>query len=353
MAEVSNFGFVRHIRAEGTSHVLHFKRGKLVQQGRGLVFWFAPMTASIAEVPVDDRELQLLFHGRSADFQDVLAQGVLTYRVSDPAALAERVDCTIDLSRGTYLKEPHERLALMLSELAQQHAWDYVGKTKVREILTDGQARIRDRVEAGLHADPAVKGMGLSIVSVRISSLKPTPELSKALEAPVRERIQQEADQAVFERRALAVEKERAIQENELQNKIELAKREEALIAQKGQNGRRKVTEDAEAARIGSEAKAERLRIESEAAARQTHVWSEAQAESERLVAGAKVESERARMEVYKSVPPAVLAGLAAQQLAGKLERIDHLNLSPELFGPLFTNLLEAGTKKLNGNKEE
>ena len=53
---------------------------------------------------------------------------------------------------------------------------------------------------------------------------------------PTREAIQQAADEATFQRRAQAVEKERAIQENELQNKIELARREEQLIAQKGQH---------------------------------------------------------------------------------------------------------------------
>jgi len=51
--------------------------------------------------------------------------------------------------------------------------------------------------------------------------------MEKAMEAPIRECIQQEADEAAFARRALAVEKERAIKENELKNQIELAKRDE------------------------------------------------------------------------------------------------------------------------------
>jgi hypothetical protein len=48
-------------------------------------------------------------------------------------------------------------------------------------------------------------------------------------------------------------------------------------------------------------------------------------------------------------MPAAVLAGLAAQELAGKLQRIEHLNITPELLGPLLANLLEAGTKRLGG----
>ncbi len=212
------------------------------------------MSVSIAEVPVDDRELSILFHGRSSDFQDVTAQGVVTYRITDAATLANRVDFTIDLGSGAYLRQPLEKLALFLTELALQHASSYIGAAPVRAILTEGYTRIRERIEAGLNADAGLVAMGIEIASVRISSVKPTPDLEKALEAPMREKIQQESDQAAFARRAMAVEKERAIQENALVNQIELARREEQLIAQRGQNARRQATEQAEAARIASEA---------------------------------------------------------------------------------------------------
>jgi regulator of protease activity HflC (stomatin/prohibitin superfamily) len=294
------------------------------------------MSSSIAEVPMDDRELSLVFHGRSADFQDVTAQGIITYRVTEPAILAERVDFTIDLSSGAHLRQPLEKIALMLSQLAQEHAWTYIATTPIRQILVEGHARIRERIEAALIADAGVEAMGLTITSVRIASVKPTPDLEKAMEAPTRERIQQEADEAAFARRALAVEKERAIQENELQNQIELARREEQLIAQQGQNARRTATERADAERIAAEAEAAR-----------TRVHGEARAEEVRLVEGAKAEVERARMEVYRSMPAAVLAGLAAQELAGKLQRIDHLNVGADALGPMLQNLVEAGTRRL------
>ncbi len=51
----------------------------------GLSFWFRPLTAVLSEVPVDDRELPLLFHARTADFQEVTVQATVTYRVVDPA----------------------------------------------------------------------------------------------------------------------------------------------------------------------------------------------------------------------------------------------------------------------------
>ena len=52
-------------------------------------------------------------------------------------------------------------------------------------------------------------------------------------------------------------------------------------------------------------------------------------------------------MEVLRNVPTQVLLGLAARELAGKLEHIDHLNLSPEALGPMIQSLIEAGTRRL------
>lgn len=336
MADVRNFLVVRHLRAESSSHVLLYRRGTLVRSGRGLAFWFLPMTASIAEVPVDDRELPLAIRARSADFQDVTVQGVLTYRVVDPAALAEHVDFSIDTLRGVHLEQPLEKLALRLSQLAQQHAAEWIGRTPLREVLRDGPAVVRERVHAALSADDAMGAMGLAIASVRISSIAPAPDLERALEAPMRERIQQEADEAAFARRALAVEKERAIQENELQNQIELARREEQLIAQRGTNAKREAEEQAQAKGIAAEAEAQRLRTS-----------SGAQAASIRAVDGAKVEMERERMAIQKEVPPAVLAALAARELATKLQRIDHLHVGADALGPLLTELASAGTRAL------
>jgi regulator of protease activity HflC (stomatin/prohibitin superfamily) len=340
MAEITRFPLLHHLRADSSSHVLQYRKGRLRRSGRGLAFFFHPLASSLAEVPVDDREVVLLFHGRSADFQDVTVQGLLTYRVARPERVAERVDFTIDPATGAFRKQPLEAITTVLTGLAQEHAWSWVAASPLREVLTDGPTRIRERVEAGLGADASVAAMGLAIVSVRISSVTPTPDLEKALEAPAREKIQQSADEATFERRALAVEKERAIQENELQNQIELARRQEQLIAQQGQNARRQTTEQAEARRIATETSAEFSRIE-----------SAAQADAVRVVESARAEAEKARMDVYREVPPATLLGLAARRLAGKLERIDHLNVSPEMLGPMLLDLLQAGTRSLAPGK--
>src|SRR2546430_8800219 len=83
MAEIRSFLLWRHLRAEPTNWVAYFKNGRRRRSERGLAFWFAPLGASIVEVPLDDRELPFLLAGRSADFQDVHVNGVVTFRVRE------------------------------------------------------------------------------------------------------------------------------------------------------------------------------------------------------------------------------------------------------------------------------
>ena len=183
--------------------------------------------------------------------------------------------------------------------------------------------------------------MGLEVIAVRIAAVRPEAEVEKALQTPTREHIQQQADEATFQRRALAVEKERAIQENELQNQIELARREENLIEQRGKNERSQAREKAEAGRIDAESIAERESIE-----------TRGKAESIELVEIARVRSEQERMAIYRDFPADRLLALAAQKLAGKLGKIEHLSLSPDLLGGMLNRLVHAGTTHLEQDAE-
>ena len=143
--------------------------------------------------------------------------------------------------------------------------------------------------------------------------------------------MQQEADRATFERRAVAVERERAIGENELQTQIELARREEQLVGQRGANARREAEERAAAGAVAAEAEA-----------RRTVTLAEAQAQGARLAGAAAGEAEAAPLAAYRDVPEAVLLALAVKELAANLPHIDSLVLSPDV---LTTALAQLGGK--------
>src|ERR1700710_1934324 len=144
MAEIKTYPFVRHLRAEPTSHVLRHRRGEVRADGAGLTFWFRPIDTAVAEVPIDDRELPFLFHARSADFQQLTVQGVITFRIADPLRIARRVDFSVDLDSGRWTQTPIEQVAGLLTQLAQQFVIDELVKHDVRAILNEGVAPIRD-----------------------------------------------------------------------------------------------------------------------------------------------------------------------------------------------------------------
>ena len=328
MADITRFLFVRHLRANPTAHVLHVRKGRLAHDGAGQAFWFRPLTAALSEVPVDDREQPLLFHARTVDFQDVTVQATITYRVVDPATAAARIDFGIDPDAGTWRATPLEQLGGLLTELAQQHALDLLAQLTLTQALATGMTAVRERMAMGLAGDPRITDTGLGIVDVRVVAVRAEPEIERGLQTPMRERVQQDADKATFERRALAVERERAIGENELQNQIELARREEQLVEQKGQNERRRATEQAAAGRIHADAKAAAQRL-----------LAEAQADATRVVGLAEADAEAARMAAYQEMDAATLLGLAVKELAGQLPSIGTLNLTPDLRTPLLARL--------------
>src|SRR5215468_3454128 len=106
MADIRSYPLVRHLRGTPTTHVRHVRGGSVVHDGTGLSFFFRPLSAVLSEVPVDDRELPLLFHARTADFQDVAVQASVTFRVSDPATAATRLDFSLDPTTGAWRGQP-------------------------------------------------------------------------------------------------------------------------------------------------------------------------------------------------------------------------------------------------------
>jgi regulator of protease activity HflC (stomatin/prohibitin superfamily) len=332
MADISGHFGLRHLRGAPTVHVRHLSKGELAHEGVGLSFWFRPLSAVLSEVPVNDRELPLLFHARTSDFQDVTVQLTVTYRFADPALAAQRIDFSLDPDNGAWRNDPLDQVAGLLTESIQQRALDTLGRTSLTDALREGVAAIRERVSAELGEDPRLAAIGLTVVDVRVVAIRPEPEVEKALQTTAREQIQQEADRATYERRARAVERERAISENELQNQIELARREEQLVTQRGVNARRKAEESAAAAQIDTEARASR-----------DERLHQAEADGVRLLGDARAAAEAAHLAAHRDIPEAVLFALSVKEFAANLPKIDSVVLTPDLLAPVLAKLGARG----------
>ncbi|MEV0284251.1 SPFH domain-containing protein [Kribbella sp. NPDC050820] len=326
MADITRFRFISHLRANPTTHVRHLRNGKLVHDGAGQAFWFRALNSSLSEIPVDDREQPLLFHGRTQDFQDVAVQATVTYRVTDPGLAAARLDFGIDPDSGLWRSTPLEQLGGLLTELAQQTALDLLARMSLTEALSEGMTGLRRAMSTGLREDQRLTGLGIGIEDVRVVAVRAERDVEKALQTPTREMVQQAADKATYERRAMAVERERSIAENELQNQIELARREEQLVNQRGQNERLRATEAAAAGQI-----------ETAAAAGRKRALSEAEADAKRVIGAAEAVAEKAMLDAYAELDQGTILAMAIKQ--GSLPEIGTLNLTPDLLTPLLAKL--------------
>jgi len=329
MATITRYPFVRHLNGAATTYVQLIKRGSVRRDGVGGSFWFRPLGSVLSEVPVDDRELPMLFHGRTQDFFDVAVQGTITFRVVDPALAAARLDFSVHPVSGGWNGRPLDQLAGLLTETAQQQTVELLTRHTLTEAISRGVAATREAIAAELGDDARLADTGVRVIDVRIVAIRPEPDVEKALQTPARELVQQDADKATFERRAVAVEREAAIGENELANQIELARREEELVAQRGQNDRR-------AAELNAATRAVSSRSEAEA----TVERARAQAESVELVGAAEAGAEAARLAAYADLPREVVLGLALKELAGNMPDLRSLVVAPDALAALLSRLV-------------
>lgn len=328
MATITTYPFLRHLRATSTSHVIQVRGGRPVRSGTGLAFWFRPLVAVLSEVPVDDRELPFVAHARTADLQEVAAQVTVSFRFAQPERAATRLDFGIDPRTGNWSGTPLEQTAQLLGELAAGHVMDALAGFSLREAVATPTGPLGVQIGAALQADARVADIGLEVLGARVRSVRADADLERALQTPAREAAQTEADRSTYERRATAVERERAIAENELATRIELATREKQLVAQEGVNARARAEEAAAAALIEERAKAERQ-----------HVLAEATAEATRVQGEAEGAAERARLAAFAEVPAEVLRALALRELSGHLPGIGQLTITPDLLTGALTAL--------------
>lgn len=173
-------------------------------------------------------------------------------------------------------------------------------------------------------------------MTVRVVAVRPEAEVERALRTPARERIQQEADRATYERRAVAVQRERAIAENELASQIELARQEEQLVEQRGTNARREAEEGAAADAVRTEAEAERrVRL------------AAADAEAARRTGEARAAAQAEWLRVHGDADAATLRALAVDRLAENLPRIDSVTVSPDVLTGLLATLGRQGGERV------
>ncbi|MGC8856501.1 MAG: SPFH domain-containing protein, partial [Anaerolineae bacterium] len=208
------FGF-KYIKAPPSYYVMHYRGGKLVRAGTGLAFFYFKPSASLVIIPIASSDAPFIFNEVSRDFQEVTIQGQLTYRVKEPQKLAQLLNYTVDGAPEKYISDDPQKLPQRLINLLQVLVRAEIQRLPLSEAIHASEQIARSVFER-FAASEALTTKGIELLALSIQSIRPTPEMARALEAEAREELLRRADQAIYDRRNAAVEQERRIKENEL-----------------------------------------------------------------------------------------------------------------------------------------
>src|SRR5579859_3606234 len=194
-------------KGQPTDHIIRYKRGNVVASGPGLSFFYLRYDTQVVAVPTQSLDSNFVFNEVSRDYQDVTIQGQLTYRVRDPQRAAALLNYRINPATGAYASDDPDKLAARVSNLVQIETRAEVASRSLPDILREATAlagSAADRLRAGTQLGE----LGVELLAVNFLSVRPTPEVGKALEAEFREALLRKADEAVYARRAAAVDEE-------------------------------------------------------------------------------------------------------------------------------------------------
>ena len=313
---------IRFMKAAPTTYVLHYKGGQVKREGAGLAFFYYAPTSTIVVVPLASADAPFVWSEVTADFQAVTIQGQLTYRVTDPRRLAGLLDFSID-PRGRYASEDPQKLEERLVQTTQVLARAVTSRLALREALVSSEALCAE-VLTGLRGAAAVGALGLEILGLSILSIKPTPEMAKALEAEAREALQRRSDEAIYARRNAAVIEERRIKESELATEIAVEEK------------KRQIRETQMAAEIAVEEQRSAL-IDRRVANERKDADSRAYALEATLRPVRDLDWRTLMMlAAQRGGDPRTIIAMAFQELAGNAQKIGELNVTPDLLRSLL-----------------
>lgn len=329
---------IKHIKFDSMTYVMHFKNGNIGREGRGLSFFYFEPNSSIAAIPMGSNDLPFIFSESTNDYQAVTIQGQISYKISNPKTLADVLDFTVK-DNGQYKKNDIEKLNQRIINEAQTATSSYIHGIKLKDAIRAAKM-IEEKILVGLKSSPAIGMLGIEILGANILAIQATPEMARALETETREKLQQEADQAIYERRNFAVEQERKIKESELNTEIAVEEKQKQIAEKKMESDVQKADNDR---------KLREMRVQADIS-----VENQKKLLIEQKTANDKKEAEtqgyviETTLKPYKDIDwktltalnnnpdPKFNIALAFRQLAENADKIGNLNISPELLESLL-----------------
>jgi hypothetical protein len=320
------------------TYVLHFKNGNIKQEGRGLSFFYFSPNSSIVAIPMGSNDLPFVFNESTNDYQTVTIQGQISYKISDPITLSDVLDFTVQ-NNGEYKKNDIEKLNQRIINEAQTATSAYIHGIKLKEAIRSAKA-IEQNITEGLKSSPAIGMLGIEILGANILAIRATPEMARALETETREKLQQEADQAIYERRNFAVEQERIIKESELNTEIAVEEKQKQIAEKKMESDIQK---------SDNQRKLREMQLEADISVEnQRKALIEQKTKNDKKEAETKGYVLETTLKPYRDLDwktitalndnadPRFNISLAFRELADNAEKIGNLNISPDLLDSIL-----------------
>lgn len=329
---------IKHIKFDSMTYVLHFSNGKISKEGRGLSFFYFAPNSSIVAIPMGSNDLPFIFNESTNDYQTVTIQGQISYKINNPKTLADVLDFTVT-DNGQYKKNDIEKLNQRIINEAQTATSSYIHEIKLKDAIRSAKT-IEDKILEGLKNSSAISMLGIEILGANILAIQATPEMARALETETREKLQQEADQAIYERRNFAVEQERRIKETELNTEIAVEEKQKQIAEKKMESDVQKAENDR---------KLREMKLEADIAVEnQRKLLIEQQTANDKKEAETQGYVIETTLKPYKGMDWKILTALnnnadpkfnislAFRQLAENADKIGNLNISPELLDSIL-----------------
>jgi regulator of protease activity HflC (stomatin/prohibitin superfamily) len=297
---------IGYFKAQPTEFVRKVAGGRVKREGQALSFYYLKRRTSIVIVPVSSADAAFVFNEQTGNYQAVTIQGQLTYRIVEPRRTMDMLNYVIDPKRRVHVTQDPERLEQRIVVAVQMETRRQVEGKSLEEVLGNA-ASISAEVQEEVRSRALLAPLGVELLSLNFTSVSPNPEVGKALEAEYRETLLRRADEAIYARRAAAVEEEAKIKSNELEGEISLARERERLIDLEAANDRK---------------------------------VSQAWGERRELEAGFTARASEMELAPYRDLDPRKVLALAMRDIGNNADKVGNLNITSEV----LADLLQTGT---------
>ena len=297
---------IGYFKAQPTEFVREVAGGRVKREGQALSFYYLKRRTSIVIVPVSSADAAFVFNEQTGNYQAVAIQGQLTYRIVEPRRTMDMLNYVIDPKRRMHVSQDPERLEQRIVVAVQMETRRQVEDKSLEEVLGNA-ASISAEVQEVVRSRALLAPLGVELLSLNFTSVSSNPEVGKALEAEYRETLLRRADEAIYVRRAAAVEEEAKIKSNELEGEISLARERERLIDLEAANDRK---------------------------------VSQAWGERRELEAGFTARASEMELAPYRDLDPRKVLALAMRDIGNNADKVGNLNITSEV----LADLLQTGT---------